>query len=235
MNYDELKFYGQGIHHAETKEIVFFELLLRKEADKNIFPKDAYLTMICQQEEHKQYVKWLQKTLPRILLSNPTQCFSFNIDPQELEYEETFVLLDGLKTYKQRLIIEITEKPPIKRNYPYFSAVNVEAFKKIADFGYRVAMDDIGQGINSLDNVLELQHYFQIIKFSSLSFQKKVSEEILQKIIVLYASVADQLDKTFVVEGIENQKFAHWLETNISCYHQGYLYSTPENILTIDY
>ena len=46
MNYDELKFYGQGIHHAKTKEIVFFELLLRKEDNKNIFPKDSYLSMI---------------------------------------------------------------------------------------------------------------------------------------------------------------------------------------------
>ncbi len=235
MNYDELKFYGQGIHHAKTKEIVFFELLLRKEDNKNIFPKDSYLSMISQQKEHQQYVKWLQKTLTRILEANPTKRFSFNLDPQELEYEETFDLLENLKEYKQRLIIEITEKPPMKRNYPYFSAVNVEAFKKIAQYGYQIALDDIGQGINSLDNVLELKNYFQIVKFSALSFQKKVSEDILQKIIVLFASIAVQLDKTFVVEGIENQKFASWLETNVCCYHQGYLYSTPEKIVTIDY
>ena len=111
----------------------------------------------------------------------------------------------------------------------------MEAFKKIAQYGYQIALDDIGQGINSLDNVLELKNYFQIVKFSALSFQKKVSEDILQKIIVLFASIAVQLDKTFVVEGIENQKFASWLETNVCCYHQGYLYSTPEKIVTIDY
>ena len=78
-----------------------------------------------------------------------------------------------------------------------------EAFKKIAQYGYQIALDDIGQGINSLDNVLELKNYFQIVKFSALSFQKKVSEDILQKIIVLFASIAVQLDKTFVVEELK--------------------------------
>jgi EAL domain-containing protein (putative c-di-GMP-specific phosphodiesterase class I) len=48
MKLDELKFFGQGIHHTKTKEIAFFELLLRKEADKNAFPKDAYLSFISQ-------------------------------------------------------------------------------------------------------------------------------------------------------------------------------------------
>ncbi|THE12886.1 EAL domain-containing protein [Enterococcus hirae] len=235
MNYDELKFFEQGIHHAKTREIIFFELLLRKEEDENIFPKDSYLFMLSHQEEHKRYVKWLQKTLIQILETNPDKRFSFNLDPQELEYEETFVLLEELRKYKKRLIIEITEKPPMKRNYPYFSSVNVEAFKKIVRLGYQIALDDIGQGINSLDNVLELKNYFHIFKFSALSFQKRVSEEILQKIIIIYADVARQLDKTFVVEGIENQKFAKWVETNISCYHQGYLYSTPEKIVSIDY
>ena len=65
--------------------------------------------MISQQEEHQQYVKMAAKTLTRILEANPTKRFSFNLDPQELEYEETFDLLENLKEYKQRLIIEITE------------------------------------------------------------------------------------------------------------------------------
>lgn len=173
MNYDELKFYGQGIHHAKTKEIVFFELLLRKEDNKNIFPKDSYLSMISQQEEHQQYVKWLQKTLTRILEANPTKRFSFNLDPQELEYEETFDLLENLKEYKQRLIIEITEKPPMKRNYPYFSAVNVEAFKKIAQYGYQIALDDIGQGINSFGQCFGIEELFSDRQIFGIVFSKE--------------------------------------------------------------
>ena len=89
--------------------------------------------------------------------------------------------------------------------------------------------------MNSLDCALKLQDYFQIIKFSTLEFRKNVSDEKLQEIILRFAQVARQLEKTFVVEGIENQQFADWLEANISCYHQGYLYSIPENILAIDY
>jgi EAL domain-containing protein (putative c-di-GMP-specific phosphodiesterase class I) len=173
--------------------------------------------------------------LVRILASNPTTSFSLNIDPQELEYAETFTLFEELVEYKERLIIEITEKLPLQRNYSYFSSMNIEALKTIYQLGYQIALDDVGQGVNSLDNVIAVKDYIDIIKFSSLSFRRKISEESLHDIIVLFASIASHLEKTFVVEGIEDQEFASWLEENISCYHQGYLYSTPANILTIDY
>ena len=119
MNYDESEILWTGDPSCKRRRKLFFELLLRKEDNKNIFPKDSYLSMISQQEEHQQYVKWLQNIDPN-LEANPTKRFSFNLDPQELEYEETFDLLENLKEYKQRLIIEITEKPPNEEKLPLF-------------------------------------------------------------------------------------------------------------------
>ena len=57
----------------QRRRKLFFELLLRKEDNKNIFPKDSYLSMISQQEEHQQYVKWLQKNIDPNFRSQPDE------------------------------------------------------------------------------------------------------------------------------------------------------------------
>lgn len=234
MNYNDLNFFCQGIHHPETKKTIYYELLLRKKESESIFPEDFHLSIISDLDKHWLYMYWLKKTLIKILENNPKKIFSLNLDPQELEYDSTFLLLEELRRYKHQLIIEITETPPLKRNYPYYSVINEDALKKIIQFGYTVSIDDVGQGINSLSAMFKMKNYFHIIKFSTMVFRKTTSEETLKQIIKLFASIAIQLDKLFVVEGIENQEFAQWLETNISCYHQGYLYSIPKRLQNID-
>lgn len=35
MNYNDLNFFCQGIHHPETKKTIYYELLLRKKESEN--------------------------------------------------------------------------------------------------------------------------------------------------------------------------------------------------------
>ena len=137
--------------------------------------------------------------------------------------------------HTDQLTIEITEVPAVQRTGSYFSPLNVEAFKRISDLGFLIAIDDVGQGINSIGNMLQVQDYIYRIKFSILHFKNKVSEANLKQIIVLLGDICHDLGKEFVVEGIEEKGMAEWLEEHCSSLQQGYLYSKPQNIWPITY
>lgn len=236
MNFDDFRFFGQAISYATSADVESYELLLRGKSEKSArFPTQAFSSCIQNHTEHKAYIVWLEKTIRSILQLNPDKSFSLNLDHQELEYEETFVFLKHLVQYRNRLMIEITEVPAVHRGADYFCAINVAAFKRIYEMGYKVAMDDVMQGINSLGNVTQVVNYICRIKFSMSNFRQSVDDEIIKQLLMTLSIFAHQLNKEFVIEGVEDCHTAKWVAEHTISLNQGYYYSQPSNVYPIAY
>lgn len=229
MNFAKLEFYRQKIISIDKKnEVDSYELLLRKiETNTASFPQKDFIEFISDPVQHQAYTQWLQQTLKKILDAEPDLHYSLNIDHQELEYEDTFELLKNLSTYNQRLSIEITEIVPMKRSNYYFELFNKEGLEKIVELGFRIAIDDLGQGMNSITNMLSIKTYLYRVKFSLVHFKNCLSHENTKSLLLLMAKISFENDKEFVVEGIEDEKMSQWLINHNIYLHQGYLYNRP--------
>lgn len=230
---EKFRMFGQKIENLVNKAEISYELLLRSEKN-NSFPASEFGEIVANVTKHKEYISWLSDTLTLILNTYPQYNFSFNLDHQELEYEETFSMLEKLVIYKERIVVEITEIAPLLRNTPYFTSINMEAFQKIKDFGFKIALDDVGQGMNSTGNLLQVLDKIDRIKFSTLIFRKKIDEMYLKKLLIFIGDITYMANKELVVEGIEDSKFSEWINHNITQLHQGYYYSKPENIWPVE-
>lgn len=230
---EKFRLYGQKIENTMNKEEKSYELLLRSQKGER-FPVEEFSKIVTNRNLHLEYSGWFTDTLISILETYPTYQFSFNLDHQELEYADTYEMLSKLVKYKERLIIEITEIVPILRNTSYFTQINYSAFKQIKEWGFKIALDDVGQGMNSTGNLIQVIDMIDRIKFSTLIFQRNIDELYLKKLIIFIADISYMAEKELVIEGIEDEIFSKWVGENITQLHQGYFYSKPQNIWPIE-
>jgi FOG: EAL domain len=218
--------------NLERGEVNSYELLLRVQGGKgNYFPKNEYISCVVDPKLHKQYIKWLENYLIRLMSNTEDMVFSLNLDHQELEYSETIDLLEKYSNYKKRLMIEVTEVAPINREGGYFSSINISAIQKIHNLGFRIALDDIGEGINSIGALYAIEDYVDRVKFSTLNFRKVLDDKQLKDLIILLSHSLKISGKEFVVEGVDDIIFSDWLQQEVKCLQQGYLFSIPEKPL----
>lgn len=229
----EFRFFCQRIKNTKNSNDKSYELLLRS-ADGASFPAEEFSKIVVNKEKHKEYLIWLEEAIKSVVERYPNKIFSFNLDHQELEYDDTFNMLKKLSKFKNRVIIEVTEVPPTLRNTSYYSHVNLSAFQKIKNMGYRIALDDVAEGINSIGNLFLLLDFIDRVKFSTLSFKCSMNEDQLKKFIVYISNIAKFAKKDLVIEGIEDDLFSQWVSENITHLHQGYIYSKPHNIWPVE-
>ena len=232
MDFSKFLFYSQKIMNLEKGEVNSYELLLRFQGGEgNYFPKNEYISCVVDPKLHRQYINWLENYLNRLMSNTENMVFSLNFDHQELEYPETIELLEKYRNYKKRLIIEITEIAPINREGGYFSFINISAIQKIHNLGFRIALDDISEGINSIGALYSIENYVDRVKFSTLNFRKVLDDKQLKDLIILLSHSLKISGKEFVVEGVDDISFSDWLQREIKCLQQGYLFSIPESPL----
>ena len=231
MDFKNLTFYRQKINSTTGQTKDAYELLLRGGGPSNRrFPQAVYEQIITRHCAHSEYSKWLLETLRRLLDRHPQTHYALNLDHQELEYQETFAFLEALHDYHQQLSIEITETLPYHRKGAYYESINVDAFERIASMGYQIALDDIGQGMNSLGNLFAVKPYISRVKFSLVHFRTFLNQGELEALVLLFAQISASLEKEFVVEGIEDEETAKWLEDHQITLQQGYFYDCPRSI-----
>ncbi|EPJ46631.1 MAG: hypothetical protein OFPI_33530 [Osedax symbiont Rs2] len=147
-----------------------------------------------------------------------------NISPLQIE-ESGFAahILQTLEKYDispHLLELEITETALMQ------SLCHVtESLKGLAEIGCRWSIDDFGTGYSSLSrlNVLPITK----IKIDRSFILDIETSKPSQKICNIIISLANTLDLTVVVEGIETQAQLHCLPLAMRDELQGYLFSRP--------
>lgn len=96
---------------------------------------------------------------------------------------------------------------------------------QIKSLGVRIALDDFGTGYSSLSHIRELP--FDVIKVDQ-SFVKDLSDDTYSKSFIrMVSDLADALNVSICVEGIETEKQYRVLEGMNVRMIQGYYFDKP--------
>lgn len=231
---DGFQIYFQPKVDVQHDQLIGYEILLRNKEQNPYYPALKMANILQNQEEHTPFLKWFQEELVQLLSSAPTEKFSINFAPNQLLYPETHAFFANMQQYTKQLIIEITEEAPL------FAASNGDvnvltidqqlksAFSLIKEKGYCIALDDVGSGKNSLDEVLKYTPYLDQIKFSLVKCAKKdLNEETLSLFLSAWQQFSEDYHLDFIVEGIEDLATSDGLKEQGIFIQQGYYFGKP--------
>ena len=140
--------------------------------------------------------------------------------------EEIRRRVDGAGISRSMIKIEITESM-IGREPTYMK----EQIERFHTLGFHVWMDDFGSGYSSLDVLQNID--FDLIKFDLHFMRRFADSEKSRKILAELMKMALSIGVDTLVEGVETQEQADFLN-RIGCDKaQGYLYSKPIPMETI--
>ena len=204
-------------HHSELGQIPPNKFIPIAEESGLIIPMTKWIL----EETCKQLARW-----QRISTERASLIMSVNISGKHLGNDD---LIDDVENalavsgiHPSTLKLEITESAAMENAEHTISVLN-----RLKAIGVQLSIDDFGTGYSSLSYLHRLP--FDTLKIDR-SFVYSVGEsgensEILQTII----SLAKNLKKKVIAEGIETESQLSLLQ-NLGCeYGQGYLLSRPQN------
>ncbi|KZN64880.1 hypothetical protein N473_13890 [Pseudoalteromonas luteoviolacea CPMOR-1] len=150
--------------------------------------------------------------------------FAINISVVEiLDVNFESKLLSALSEYKidpRCIKLELTESALID-NFSYVNEVLVSLQSK----GFLISIDDFGTGFSSLSYLCKL--HFDEIKIDRSFVTNVVKDGKLQSVFNSIVSLAKNLDKPLVAEGVEDMEQMIYAKAKGVQYVQGYYYSKP--------
>lgn len=235
---EDLQFHFQAKVDVQNKRLIGYEVLLRNNEQNPYYPAAKMAEVIHDRKEHSLFLKWFQEELMRLVVLCPTAQFSINFAPKQLFYPETHVFFTEMQPYAKQLTIEITE------DAPFFTASNdtinsltidqhfLSIFASIKEKGYCIALDDVGSGRNSLEEVLKYTPYLDQIKFSMVNCsKKKLNEATLQLFLHAWKRFSEDYHLDFIIEGVEDQEMSDELKEQGMFLQQGYYFGKPSKCI----
>ena len=158
---------------------------------------------------------------------------SFDMDTITAD-QETHLFLTHMLHHRKQLIIEITEEL-----ITFFSKTNYHTIKEVEDKlchslslikekGYKISLDDVGSGCNSLERVESYLSYIDQIKHSLVKNRcSDVKDETTQLFLKAWSSFAKKHHIELVVEGIEDKETMSFLSEQGIFLQQGYYLGKP--------
>lgn len=118
------------------------------------------------------------------------------------------------KLIHYNVVLEITE----------IASINYEGVEKLRDYGFSLALDDIGKGYSTLDSLTRIQPEY--MKLDKCLIQSP-NHEGRNSLIKAFGDHARRIDAKLVVEGIETKEQLHAACCSGAHYGQGYYLSKP--------
>jgi EAL domain-containing protein (putative c-di-GMP-specific phosphodiesterase class I) len=219
----------QPIFNVHAKTILGYEALTRGPEDSELYSPDALfhcatqcdllseLEILCRDKaitrfaELKLHGKLFLNISPLVLLSKN--------HPQG----ETIKLVQQAGLSCEKIVIELSEKYPVPNDN-----MLSEALAKYREFGFDVAIDDLGAGYSGLKlwsqlrpNIVKIDRYF-VENCHQDSFKRK----FLKAIFDLAQSAKAQV----IVEGIETNEEFELLQRLGMVYAQGFYLAKPKHV-----
>jgi EAL domain-containing protein (putative c-di-GMP-specific phosphodiesterase class I) len=155
-------------------------------------------------------------------LSLHTECFEpvfVNLHPAELRGDLLVSPDEPLLKHSSRVIFEVTERAQLT------GEMLQETLERIRNVGYRIALDDLGEGYAGLSWLIRLLPDFAKIDMSLVRDvqHSKMKRELVASLV----NVCRRAGTVVVAEGVESFEEATVL-TDIGCdLLQGYLFARP--------
>ncbi|HEU4835783.1 MAG TPA: bifunctional diguanylate cyclase/phosphodiesterase [Pyrinomonadaceae bacterium] len=173
-----------------------------------------------------QLRKWQQYSL-----SNRDMIMSVNLSGKQLEQpdliERIEEVLDESQINPWHLKLEITETVVMEN--PELAAITLAGLRSL---GVRLSIDDFGTGYSSLSYLNRFPVDTLKIDRSFVTSMNAADENL--QIVKTIITLAGNLGMQVVAEGVETEEQLHQLKSLKCQYGQGYLFSTPLDVVDAD-
>ena len=225
----EFKPFFQPIFDLGSGEIVGCEVLVRWIRSDGTIASPINFIPLAESSGRIEPMTWqiLSTALKEanfLLRENRSFKMSFNVAPRHLLSEGFIETLRGVvlaaRVSPRQIVLEVTERSELP-NLEKAAAV----VKELREFGFRVAMDDVGVGNSGLSQMKGLGA--NTIKIDKFFVDTITEDEAAVTIVAMLVRLARDLRMTVVAEGIETQEQIRAL---IACgveEGQGYVVSPP--------
>lgn len=193
----------QPIYHIDAnlhKKAAYYEMLLRGEDDR--FPAEEFLQTLNNEEDGRRWLEFEKQSLHELFARCPGIRVHLNLDPVQFAYPSVWTFLKECHDlYGDHVIIEITERQDAVRDKSdeYFD----KAFHKIHALGFKIALDDVDSGGNSLEFVKKHLDDISCIKLSLLVFKGMEMETALM-FMAAWTAFARDNNLDMVLEAVPN-------------------------------
>ncbi|HUI62840.1 MAG TPA: EAL domain-containing response regulator [Steroidobacteraceae bacterium] len=144
-----------------------------------------------------------------------------NVHPGELaDVDKVRRRFERLAPWASRIILEITERSQVLQILNWRAAAGF-----LTGAGFRIAVDDLGSGYNSLSVLAELQPAF--VKVDMSIVRNIDRDERKQRIVEMLSRFAKATNIQLIVEGIETEAEAAVINRLGADLMQGYLFGRP--------
>ncbi|MGX4593934.1 EAL domain-containing protein [Leuconostoc sp. JNUCC 76] len=222
---DDLYFVMQPVVKVTAKQrkvIEFYEVLLRSRKTKK-FPGNIFFDLLKTASGNEMVLSFFESHLTEMLRKNTRTIFSINLEIIQFKFPETLQFFENMGKWSSRIIVEITERPyNIIEENTFFNNV-----KEIRRIGYRIFVDDIGCGRNTLSCVQDNIDLIDGIKYSWGNFKyipRKVGISLLKE----WAYLAQTNSIVFVFEGVDSIDSLIFLQNIGVIYQQGWYIGKPK-------
>ncbi len=220
-----LNMHYQAITRLDTKEVAYYEALIRIENTNGQIPPSSIFAVTAQHLLETEMDKSVIKAVVHDIKNNIIPAgagVSINLSAPSLIDKNLPVWLSELTPHikNRKIVIEVTETALITQL--------IEATKNLEilqNNGFKIALDDFGSGYSSIRYLTTMP--VDIIKFD-LSLIQTLENKKHRQIVEHLAKLFRKLGYSLVAEGIETEA---QLQRVIECGFdtaQGYLFSTPE-------
>ena len=212
-------FHFQPYYRLKDLKIAGFEALVRiKHGEKLIYPGE-FIELIEIGVFSDKFEEWMFDEISRIL-SKWKIPISINLRAKGFKNDKTMEkLLELCKTFKGKLVLEITERLLIE---------NIERTKEIlASFRNcgKVAVDDFGTGYSSLSYIKELP--IDIVKIDMSFVKGMLNNKADRALVEVIISYAEKIGLESLAEGIEKEEQYKLLKDLGCTYGQGFYFAKP--------
>lgn len=225
---DELRLHLQPVIALDSAQASYHEALIRwQHPERGLLTPESFLPLAEDAGLLPQLDHWVMREGCRMLAKSddPCSCIAVNLTaPTFLAagFGETLAaLLQEHGLAGKRLIVEITEA--IAVDDPIAAKANLERLRAL---GVRVALDDVGTGFSSLDQLQRLS--FDILKVDRVfvtDIGRTARDAAVARALI---TLGRSLGLLVVVEGIENESQLAFARSEGAQYAQGYLVGGPQ-------
>jgi EAL domain-containing protein (putative c-di-GMP-specific phosphodiesterase class I) len=143
-----------------------------------------------------------------------------NLHVRDLDDETLFQRDAPLTRYAQGIVLEVTERAALDEVSDVVSRV-----ARLREFGFRIAIDDLGAGYSSLTSLAQLRP--EVVKLDMSLIRGINNDPIKQKLVRTFATLSKDMGILLIAEGVEIVDERDTL-LGLGCdLLQGYLFARP--------
>lgn len=236
MKNEDISTFFQPIVNLQSGETFGFEALNRP-MKTNLFPTtDHFYDFVGKTDRVFEFERFSRNISIRRYLNQVEEkrfqeqyVLFLNIHPHVLldkNYQsgETLQLLKDMGIQPEQVVFELTERSALT-DYQEF----VKVLSHYRSQGYRIAIDDVGSGYNSLKTLVYLQPEF--VKLDKSLIQNIDENIVSQQLVGLIADFAEKSGTKIIAEGVERFEDVTYLQSARIHYVQGYAIGRPKQEL----